>query len=318
MISVVCPVYNEEKYIGKVLEFFTTAAPSEKELFIVDGGSTDRTRDIVNEWSSRFPGIHLLDNPSKFVPFALNQAIPRCQGDIIVRLDAHTEYEADYFTSILDVFKQTNADIVGGPMRARGTTAFQKAVAYCTSTRLGIGDSGFHMEEKEGWVESVYLGAWRSSIFAVTGLFDEQMSRNQDDEFHYRARSKGMRIYLSPRIRSYYFPRSTPASLGKQYFQYGLFKPLVLKKVRSGIRSRHLIPSAFVMYLLSIPVLLTCTSGFILLPGLLYLLLDLLFSIRSVSGFSELISRMSIYPILHLTYGTGFLCGLGKRTKPRS
>src|SRR5436190_559355 len=125
MLTVICPVRNEESYIENVIRFFLNAKPSEKELFIVDGNSTDKTKEIVLKYSSEHPEIHLLDNPQQIVPYALNEAIKVSKGDPIVRLDAHTIYANDYFEKILETFAKTNADIVGGPMRAEGKTDFQ-------------------------------------------------------------------------------------------------------------------------------------------------------------------------------------------------
>ncbi|MFN8152944.1 MAG: glycosyltransferase family 2 protein [Bacteroidia bacterium] len=312
-ISVVCPVYNESNYIAAVLDFFTKAAPAEKELWIIDGGSTDNTCAIAEEWAEKYPNIHLLHNPKKYVPYALNAAIPKCKGEVIVRLDAHTLYAPDYFEAVLRAFDKSGAEIVGGPMRAEGNSPFQKAVAYCTSTAFGIGDSSFHDETKEGFTDSVYLGAWKASIFGITGMFDEQMMRNQDDEFHYRARCKGMSIYLDPAIRSTYFPRSNFKTLFRQYYQYGLYKPLVLKKVRSGIRWRHLIPAGFVIYLLAIPCLWQFAGLFSLIPLLLYFLLAIRFAARKSGAF---LIKVLVYPTLHISYGLGFILGLTRQNKP--
>lgn len=307
LVTVICPVYNEQAYIRNILDFFIQAKPENKELIIIDGGSKDSTVSIVEEYQRKHPNIRLLHNPNKYVPFALNAAIDASVGDPVIRLDAHTDYENDYFEAILRCFAKSGADIVGGPMRAAGTTSFQQAVAYATSTPLGVGDSGFHDETKEGFTESVYLGAWRRSIFEKTGLFDTDMLRNQDDEFHYRASSKGFQIYLDPNIRSRYYPRKTLRSLSKQYYQYGYFKPLVLKKVSSGLKIRHLIPSGFVLYLLSLPV--SVWQPLWLLPGAIYLLLILLFALRSGISLSARLALFVIYPALHLSYGTGFLQG---------
>jgi succinoglycan biosynthesis protein ExoA len=309
-ITVILPCRNEEHYISKVLDFFTQAQPANKELIIADGDSTDRTREIVASYSSRYPEISLISNPDKFVPFALNECIRKASGEYVIRLDAHTEYASDYFTTTVETFERTGAEIVGGPMRAKGKTAFQRAVAICTSTIFGVGDSDFHDESAEGFTDSVYLGAWRKNIFETTGLFDTAMLRNQDDEFHYRAKSKGMKIYLNPKIKSWYYPRSTSGSLLKQYFQYGLFKPLVLKKVRSEVKPRHLIPSAFVLYLLLIPFFLFLIGWIALIPLLLYLLIDLYFSFSKQEGVSEKMNALLIYPMLHISYGCGFILGL--------
>lgn len=312
MITVLCPTYNEENYIAQVLDFFINSEPQEKELYIIDGMSKDRTRDIVQSYVQKHPGkIFLLDNPDKYVPYALNKGLEHAKGEFIIRLDAHTEYAPDYFVKILDTFNKTGADIVGGPMRAIGKTPFQKAVAYSTSTVFGVGDSHFHNEGYEGWVDSVYLGAWKKEIFAEVGNFDIRMVRNQDDEFHYRARAKGKRLYLNPEIKSLYYPRSNYKTLFKQYFQYGYYKPLVLKKVRSEIKPRHLIPAAFSIYILSLPFAFWFQPW--LIPGILYMALAFYFGFRMEGTLGEKLTSATIYPILHISYGTGFILGLDKK-----
>ncbi len=309
MITVLCPAYNEEKYITQLLEFFTSALPAEKELLIIDGGSTDNTVAIIKEWTKKYPNIKLFNNPDKYVPFALNIGIQNSSGEIIIRLDAHTHYESDYFSKILETYSNVKADIVGGPMRAKGTTAFQKAVAYCTSHSFGVGNSAFHDDTLRGYVDSVYLGAWKREIFRDTGLFDVNMIRNQDDEFHYRAKSLGKLIYLNPDIKSWYFPRSSLKKLFSQYFQYGYFKPLVLKKVSSEIKPRHLIPSAFTLYFLTLPISYLLVGNLAFLPAVIYLLLNVYFSSSAKGSFQEKLWCLLIFPCLHLAYGSGFIIG---------
>lgn len=310
MITVLCPVYNEQDYIVNVLEFFVKAEPADKELIIIDGNSSDKTVEIIKSWMANHPNIKLLSNPQKYVPYALNLGINNSTGNPIIRLDAHTLYSDDYFLKIIDTFSRREADIVGGPMRAVGKTTFQKAVAYCTSTKLGVGDSSFHDDQAEGYVDSVYLGAWKRSVFNDAGLFDEDMMRNQDDEFHYRAKSLGKKIYLNPAIKSWYFPRSSVKKLFSQYFQYGLYKPLVIKKVSSEIKIRHIIPSLFVLYFIFLPLLYIIMGSYVLIPFLLYVILDLAFSAQKVQSLSEFFYRLLIYPCLHLSYGLGFILGM--------
>lgn len=316
VVSVVCPVFNEAGYIQQIMDFFVKSLPAGKELLIIDGGSTDETMQMVLSMASVHPEIRFISNPSKFVPFALNLAIPQCKGDIIVRLDAHTKYADDYFLRIIDCFERTGTDIAGGPMRAVGNNNLQTAIALATSTLFGVGDSSFHDETHEGYVESVYLGAWKRRVFEVAGLFDTDMLRNQDDEFHYRAREKGLKIYLDPKIRSFYYPRSSFKSLFKQYYQYGLFKPLVLQKVKSGIRLRHLIPAGFVIYLASLPIAIV--FYYWLIPLVLYLFINLLFSIKHGENGYVKMMMLLVYPALHISYGIGFINGqlslfLGKK-----
>lgn len=313
MLTVICPVYNEEAYIENVIQFFLKAKPHEKELYIVDGMSTDRTREIVQHYAATNAAIHLLENQDKIVPFALNKAIKQSTGSPIVRLDAHTLYAEDYFETIIETFQETDADIVGGPMRAAGMTDFQKAVAYATSTKFGVGNSEFHNENFEGYVDSVYLGAWKREIFNEVGYFDERMKRNQDDEFHYRAKSFGKKIYLNPRIKSEYFPRNTISKLLSQYFQYGLYKPLVLKKVKSEIKMRHLIPTFFVLYLLILTPALYYAGIISLLPLLSYFALAILFAVKNKGSVQEKVYCLLVFPALHISYGSGFILGLFKK-----
>jgi glycosyltransferase involved in cell wall biosynthesis len=312
MITVVCPVYNEEKYIRNVLNFCIKALPAEKELIFIDGASADRTTEIIKEYLQLHSNIILLHNEKRIVPFALNSAIKQAKGDVIVRLDAHTDYAADYFEKIIETFNATNADIVGGPMRIAKGNAVQDAVGYATSTFFGVGNSSFHFEDFEGYTSTVYLGAWKKNIFAKTGLFDEVLKRNQDDEFHYRAKSMGFTIYQSPQIKLYYHPRNTFAKLFMQYYQYGLYKPMVLKKIRSGFNFRHLIPPMFVLYLISIPFFALINVSYAFIPLSIYIFFNLTFSFSSKKGFMQCLRVAYAYFIIHVSYGLGFLLGLNK------
>lgn len=308
MITVICPVYNEEEYIENVLKFFIESKPDDKELILIDGGSTDKTVDIITKWIEKHSNIRLMHNKNKFVPFALNLAIKNSAGDPIIRLDAHTIYEKNYFEKILETFDKMNADIVGGPMRKIGSNDFQLAVAYATTSLFGIGDSKIHKIDYNGESDHVYLGAWRRNLFNEIGYFDERLIRNQDDEFHYRARSCGKKIYLSSEIISYYYPRKTFIGLFKQYFQYGLFKPLVLKKIKSEIKVRHLIPAIFSLYIILLPFLFLYNK-FFLTPLLIYLIIDFIFTTKNIGSFKQKLFVFAIFPIIHFAYGFGSILG---------
>lgn len=311
LISAICPTYNEKLCIEIIINFFLKAKPLDKELLIIDGGSTDGTVSIVEKYTSTYPQIKLLHNPNKYVPFALNIGIKNCSGDPIIRLDAHTTYAENYFEKIIETFQQTDADIVGGPMRAVGKSSFQSAVAFVTSTSFGIGDSKIHNPDYTGESDHVYLGAWKRSLFDEIGFFDEKLFRNQDDEFHYRAKSFGKKVYLNSEIISYYSPRSEWSKLFSQYFQYGLFKPLVLRKIKSEIKLRHLIPSSFFLYL--VIIFISSNSFYENIPLFIYLLLNFYFSFRNNLSLLEKFKCLIVYPTIHLSYGIGFILGLFKR-----
>ena len=312
MISVVCPIYNEFDYIDKVIDFCANALPADKEVFLVDGGSTDGTIEKIEAHIVKDSRFRLLHNPNKYVPYALNMAIKLAKGDIVVRLDAHSEYDVHYFEEVIKTANDTGADIVGGCMRIAPGSPLQDAIGYATTTVMGVGDSSNHFEGFEGFTDSVYLGAWKRAIFEKTGLFDEQMKRNQDDEFHYRAKSLGMKIYQSKNIKVYYHPRNSFKKLFSQYFQYGLYKPTVLKKVKSEVKLRHLIPSLFCLYLLSLPLFLWLHWYLMLGFGALYFLAACFFALKSRRPVGVMVRIFCVYPTLHAAYGSGFLAGLFK------
>ena len=321
MISVICPVYNEAHHIEDVLNFFLSAPPLNKELILIDGQSSDNTIEIIQAFKQKHPlsNIQLLNNPDRYVPYALNKAIKAAKGYIIVRLDAHTDYSNNYFESIIDIFDKTGADIVGGPMRIANGNPVQNAIGFATSTIFGVGNSSFHFEEFEGFTETVYLGAWKREMFEKTGLFDTTFKRNQDDEFHYRAKSLGFKVYQHPSIKLFYHPRKTLALLFSQYHQYGLYKPLVLKKIKSAINIRHIIPSLFVGYLAAVPILLIFGLNILLLPLALYFLTSTGFAISSKKRLSEMLLIPIVYFTIHFAYGSGFIQGiLNNPTKARS
>ena len=308
MISVVCPTYNEANHIQELLEFFVNAKPGNKELIIIDGGSADGTTEIIQEWTKKYNNIKLFKNSNKYVPYALNIGIKQCKGDVIIRIDAHSDYSPDYFEKILQTFEETGADIVGGPYLTKSESNFQEAVAKAISNPFGIGDSKAHNPDFKGYADSVPYGAWKKELFDEIGWFDERLVRNQDDEFHYRAKSLGKKIYLNPEIKLWYYPRSSLGSLFNQYLEYGIYKPLVLKKIKTEIKLRHLVPALFVLYLLLLPLIFL--TIYWLIPLIIYLIIDIIISLITKGKLIVKLYSVVVYPAIHLAYGAGFLTGL--------
>lgn len=308
-LSVIIPCYNEEKYIVSLLNFLKQSQHQLHEIIIMDGMSDDLTLKLAAPFLQEIPILKICENPQRKVAFGLNKAIEMCSGDVIVRLDAHSKYSGDYFEKIIQTFENTDADIVGGPTRTAFQSPFQEAVAYVFNTPLGMGDSSVHDVNYSGYTDSVTFGAWKKKIFETTGLFDTRLKRNQDDEFHYRARSFGFKIYQNSDIKLWYFPRSSWLSLFRQYFEYGLYKPLVLKKIKSGRSLRHIIPSAFVLYML-IFLTLVWVDWRISIPMFLYISLMLFYTLKSKGSLISKICIPTVYPAIHLGYGLGFILGI--------
>jgi glycosyltransferase involved in cell wall biosynthesis len=252
LVSVVIPERNEARHIEACLAaVFGQDYPGDRlEVIVVDGVSTDGTREILDRAAARDPRVRLLDNPARIVPTAMNRGIAAARGAIVVRVDGHCIIQRDYVSRVVETLRRTGADGVGGTMSPVARTPFQGAVALATSTPFGVGNSAFHYAAQERESDSVYLGAYPAATFARWGGYDETLVRNQDDELNYRIRARGGRIVLNPDIRSSYTPRGTLRSLFSQYFQYGWWKPHVFVRVPRMISWRHLGPSAFVVVLM--------------------------------------------------------------------
>lgn len=328
-VSIILPIRDESSSLAYGLRaILSQDYPADRmEILITDGMSTDDTREQIRLFIDSLPGPEpvfiVLDNPGKIVSTGLNLALRRAKGDIILRVDGHTIIASDYVRQCVDVLQRSGADNVGGRMSAHGRTVFGEAVALATSTPFGVGGARFHYSNAEEWVDTVYMGAWPRRVFEKIGLFDEELVRDQDDEFNYRLRKQGGRILLSPAIRSEYIVRSTPRALWQQYYQYGFWKVRVLQKHPRQMSLRQFVPPAFVLSLI-ISALLALSfipflSPFILL---LYLVANLFASIwttiKKASGRS-LLSIFFLLPlvfaILHVSYGLGFLAGLLKFAK---
>jgi succinoglycan biosynthesis protein ExoA len=192
----------------------------------------------------------VIDNPGRIVSTGLNSAIKAARGEIVVRMDAHTEYAPDYVQQCVAVLQETGADNVGGPARTRAETYLEKAVAAAYHSRFAVGGARFHDVNYEGWVDTVTYGCWRREAFDRFGYFDEELVRNQDDEHNLRIIRDGGKIWQSPKIRSWYRPRGSLSALFKQYMQYGYWKVRVIQKHKLPASWRHLVPGAFVLALL--------------------------------------------------------------------
>jgi len=318
--TIIFPVRNESAYIERGLSAILTQdyRIDFMEILIIDGMSSDNTHKIINDFAILHPQlrIHILDNPGKIVPMGLNIALRQAKGDVILRVDGHTVLAPDYVRQCVETLQRTNADNAGGKMNAVGNNSFSKAAALATSTPFGIGGGRFHYSEKEEWVDTVYMGAWPRRVFEKIGLFDEELVRDQDDEFNYRLRAAGGKILLSPNIKSEYSVRSTPRALWMQYTQYGFWKVRVLQKHPQQMRLHQFAPPAFVLALLGsfFLVLFPGTRALSCVVPLLYVSVNLLASIYTASrrGLRFLPSLPLIYTILHLSYGMGFLAGLVK------
>ena len=317
-VSVLMPIRNEAEFIeGSLGAVMSQDYPHDRtEILISDGMSADTTREAIERIKRNNPNIKitLLENPSQAVSGGMNVALASARGEVIIRVDGHTLIARDYIRECVTALERSGASNVGGPMNAIGAGRFAQAVAVATSSPFGVGGARFHYSKREEWVDTVYMGAWPRDVFRRIGMFDQEMVRNQDDEFNYRLRAAGGKIFLTPRIKSQYYNRATIRSLWRQYFEYGYWKVRVMQKHSGQMQPRQFVPPLFVAACLALLLLLPLfpVTGYFLGIGLsTYMIANIIASIVSLrKSKSSLLHLVPIaFATLHLAYGLGFLTG---------
>lgn len=313
-ISIVIPCRNEEKYIGLCLDsILLQDYPGLINVFVCDGKSTDNTIAIVNSYAAKHPNIHYLVNEKQTTPFALNLGIKAGNADVSIILGAHSELFPDYVSNCIKAFDMAeNIGCTGGIIENVYENEITEIIGKAMSSGFGVGNAHFRTGVKDGLVDTVAFGAYKKEVFDKIGFFDEELVRNQDDEFNYRLLKNGFKIYLSRSIRSKYYVRASFQKLFKQYYQYGYWKVYVGKKHKSVTTIRQLIPLFFVLYLLLFTV--AVFNPFLLIDYLSGLALYFAASVYSAAKISDGINQtmqiMRTFFILHFSYGWGYLNGI--------
>jgi succinoglycan biosynthesis protein ExoA len=325
-VSVVVPCRNEAKHVRPFLDslFRQECAGVEWEVVIADGLSDDGTREIIEDYCRHHHEVRLIDNGGRVASSGLNAAILAAHGQVIIRMDAHTEYAPDYIRRCLEVLARTGADNVGGPPRVKADSFRLRALGAAYHSPFAVGGSRSHDTSFEGHVDSVFYGCWRKSTLLRLGLFDEALVRNQDDELNLRLTHSGGKVWQSPEIVSWYRPRTTLPGLFCQYLQYGFWKVAVIRKHGRPASWRHLVPAAFV--LLNFVLLLSTSFGAISGWHLLFrssavawmcLAASYTLACLAASLFSARQWGWLVFPVLpllfaiyHISYGAGFFAGL--------
>jgi len=314
-VSIIVPCRNEVDYIDRFIESILAQTRNRDiEILIADGMSNDGTRERLLKLAATDERVKIVENPEKIVSTGLNRAIKLSSNEIIIRMDVHTEYADNYIEQCVKVLEDTGADNVGGAWCAKGRSFIQKAIALAFQSPFSSGAAASHKLDYEGVVDSVYLGCWKKSAFEKFGLFDVELIRNQDDELNLRISRMGGKIWQSPKIRSWYYPRSSLISLFKQYMQYGYWKVRVMQKHKLPASIRHLVPGAFVSTMLAlILVALFSSLAGQLLMGLLVLYLSatvIASFITCKANWKYMIVMPLVFIAYHIGYGYGFNRGL--------
>ena len=321
LISIIIPCRNEEKFIGKCLNsILDQAYPKEKlEILLVDGMSTDKTREIINQYNKNSPFIQLIDNPYKVTPKAMNIGIKESRGDIIIFLNSHGVLDKEFLRwNVNYLEKIKGVDAVGGKLQAisESKELIPWAITFITDSIFGAGGIRYRQKKKEGFVkDTLPYCAYRRDVFQKIGLIDEELLRGQDAEFNLRLIKKGGKIYFTPKIKSYLYTRDTLIKLWRQQFQYGYFKVKIAQKLGIGLVFRQHIPALFVLSLILSGIFGIFFQPFCYLlftTFFSYLLLNIIFSsiISFEKGFKYLPASILAFFVLHFSYGLGFLEGI--------
>ena len=321
-LSVIIPCRNESKYISKCIDSIVNQdfPKSDLEVFIVDGMSTDGTRDIIADYCSKYDYIHLIDNEKHYVPHALNLGIKRAAGEMIMRLDVHTTYDTNYISVLVRKLKELDADNVGCVCRTDVLSKTPKSLAIkaVLSSRFGVGNSDFRTGVANvQMVDTVPFGCYKRNVFEKYGLFDERLVRNQDIEFNKRIVNGGGSIYLIPQALCTYFARDTFRTMARNSYSNGRWNTLTVKITKrfSSLSFRHFVPMLFVLSLICPLALMPIDVrlGLISAASLIaYTMLTLLMSAKISAQGKELKIKhlFAAFVALHLSYGFGSLVGL--------
>ena len=323
MISVICPIYNEERYIGKCIEsIMRQDYPKEDmEVLFVDGMSTDRTRAIIAGYLPQCPYVRILDNPKRIVPYAMNKGIEEARGEVIIRIDAHTYYERNYFSALVRRLYELGADDVGAVCKTDVLNKTPKTLAIkeVLSNKFGVGNSVFRTGvDKVMEVDTVPFGCWRREVFEKYGMYDTRLVRNQDIELSKRILRGGGKIFIVPDTFCTYLARETFKGLARNNFQNGKWNILTVYFTRQfdSLSLRHFVPMIFVLSLV-LPVL----GGVFYAPLAWLAVLSLGMYLLALSVVScQLAAKKSLnvfyllcsFFVLHFSYGCGSIAGLWK------
>jgi glycosyltransferase involved in cell wall biosynthesis len=323
-VSVLIPCLNEEKYIKDCLESvkaFDLPFDVEIEVFILDGGSIDKTLDIVSSFCDQDRRFQLLDNPGKIQSSALNLGIEFSQGTWIMRLDAHTSYPINYLKLCFKTAISTGADNVGGVcITLPGSNTYQaKLIQSVTTHRFGVGNSGFRVGAKPGYRDTVPFGFFKRDVFDKVGLFDERLVRTQDYEMNRRIKVSGGSIYFNPEIRSSYFNLGEISKfLKKQFFRQGPYNVYMWYLAPYSFVFRHSITGVFTAYFLFClfisPFNIFISSSFGLVLSL-YFLCALVSSTQQTLKYRDarhLFCLPFLFFLFHICHGAGILVGIFK------
>lgn len=326
-VTVVIPMRDEERRIGRCLDsILANDFPRDQlEILVADGMSTDHSRATVADRAGRFPCIRVIDNPGKIVSSGLNLGIRQARGRVIIIMGAHSEYPSNYISTCVRELARTHADVVGGTLKTQpgADTLIARAVALMTQHPFGVGRSAFRTRNAGMEVDTVPYGAYRREVFERTGMFNEQLARNQDFELNARVRKAGGKLFLSRDLEIVYYNVPDFKRLAAQAFKNGFWLAKMWRASPVSFRTRHAIPVTFVLVLL-VGILLAPFAASAMRITALTLLAYALAAATASGKIAFHAGWKFFFPLIgllfthHFLYGFGTLTGLLSVLQPKS
>ncbi len=323
-ILVVIPTLNEAKHIESCLQSLLGDSSWSAGLacIVADGGSTDDTRAKVTALKARFPGLRLIDNPDRFQSAGINQAVAAGVGPatrFLIRCDAHAAYPPGFVSNVARRLEETGAESVVIPMDAVGETCFGRANAWIVDTPLGNGGASHRGGRTSQWVDHGHHAGFRREAFERLGGYDPDFSHNEDAEYDMRLAQAGGALWLAADLRIDYVARSTPASLARQYLNYGKGRARTSLKHGQALKPRQALP---------ILALLACSLSLMLSPAVPWILLvpggyaGLLVATSGVMALRHrsacgLLTGLAA-GIMHMSWAAGYLAQLARTAARRA
>jgi len=313
-VAIIIPCFNEENFIATCIASCLHQNYEGKiAIYVVDGKSNDHTPDIIQHLLLENPlQVYVLQNPKRVTPISLNIGLQKAQAKYKMILGAHSTLPPDYIQQCIQTFEQhPEASCVGGMINNQYANATAENIGFAMSSPFGVGNATFRTGGEKKWVDTVAFGMYKKEVFEKIGWFNEELIRNQDDEFNFRVTKAGFRILFNPSIQCDYFVRGSYRKLWKQYFQYGFWKVYVNLLHRQVTTVRQLFPAAFVLYLFLWAFILGFSATIIkiyAIPSVAYLAACLFFGFQKNK--TKFLNIAFSFPILHLSYGLGYWKGI--------
>jgi succinoglycan biosynthesis protein ExoA len=314
--AILIPTLNEEKNIQELLTF---CLKSECTIFVIDGGSSDKTIEFVHQFLDSFPEkVFIIHNEKKIQAAGINKFLSLYgeKFDYYIRMDAHAGYPPNFIQGIISLLDKNIADSIVVPMQTVGFEGLQKSAAVLFNSRLGNGGSPHRKSDnsKSRYVNHGHHAGFNAKKMLALNGYDEEFVVNEDAEYDARLIKSSGKIYLSLEHQIEYYPRKTYKDFIKQFFKYGSYRSLNAFKRKTLPNLRQLIPLlislSFLSFIFVLPFAFILDNYFFMLmciPFALYLALVFIFSCLISKKIIQVFQVFSLAVVTHLSFGLGYI-----------